>query len=129
MRVRRARRERSNGFAMPTRRTTSASEDYGLPFTMALQRISLEEQRSAGRRVGRSEPRPDATHPVSSPARRGQSQVPALLGDDYAGTASQWSWTIAADGGIGFTVEFGETLDRAGARRHADAVLTIASEL
>src|SRR4029453_8217131 len=44
MRVRRARRERSNGFAMPTRRTTSASEDYGLPFTMALQRISLEEQ-------------------------------------------------------------------------------------
>ncbi len=53
----------------------------------------------------------------------------AVTGGTYTGTASQWSRTIAADAGIGFTVELGPTLDRAGALQHAEAVLAVAAEL
>ena len=52
-----------------------------------------------------------------------------VTGGTYTGTASQWSRTIADEGGIGFTVELGPSLDAAGARRHADAVLAIAAAL
>lgn len=52
-----------------------------------------------------------------------------VTGGVYTGTASQWSRTIAAGGGIGFTVELGSSLGARGARRHAAAVLTIGGEL
>ncbi len=52
-----------------------------------------------------------------------------VTGGVYTGTASQWSRTIAADGGIGFTIELGSSLGQRGARRHAAAVLTVAGEL
>ena len=52
-----------------------------------------------------------------------------VSGGTYTGTASQWSRTIAAEGGIGFTVELGKKLSADGARQHAEAVLTVAGEL
>ncbi len=52
-----------------------------------------------------------------------------VTGGVYTGTASQWSRTIAAEGGIGFTIELGSSLGQRGARRHAAAVLTVAGEL
>ena len=52
-----------------------------------------------------------------------------ITGGTYTGTASQWSRAIAADGGIGFTVELGPELTSADAARHAAAVLTVATEL
>ncbi len=55
--------------------------------------------------------------------------VVEVTGGTYTGTASQWSRTIAAVDGIGFTVELGDTLPPDDAIRHADAVLTVATEL
>lgn len=52
-----------------------------------------------------------------------------VSGGTYTGTASQWSRTIAAEGGIGFTVELGERLSADGARQHAEAVLAVSGEL
>jgi murein peptide amidase A len=52
-----------------------------------------------------------------------------VTGGTYTGTASTWSRAIAADGGVGFTVELGESLTPEDARRHADAVLTVAEML
>ncbi|MCU0261756.1 MAG: DUF2817 domain-containing protein, partial [Ilumatobacteraceae bacterium] len=52
-----------------------------------------------------------------------------VTGGTYTGTASQWSRVVAAPEGIGFTVELGPTLDQADAGRHADAVLSVATEL
>ncbi len=52
-----------------------------------------------------------------------------VTGGTYTGTASQWSRTIAAVDGIGFTVELGDTMPPDDAIRHADAVLTVATEL
>jgi protein MpaA len=53
----------------------------------------------------------------------------AVTGGTYTGTASQWSRTVASADGIGFTVELGSELTSEDARRHAAAVLTVASEL
>lgn len=52
-----------------------------------------------------------------------------VTGGTYTGTASQWSRTVVDPGGVGFTVELGATLTRDDAIRHADAVLTVASEM
>ena len=52
-----------------------------------------------------------------------------VTGGTYTGTASQWSRTIVDPGGVGFTIELGPTLTRNDAIRHADAVLTVASEM
>lgn len=52
-----------------------------------------------------------------------------VTGGVYTGTASQWSRTVAADGGVGFTVELGSSLGARGARRHAAAVLSVAGDL
>ena len=52
-----------------------------------------------------------------------------VTGGVYTGTASQWSRTIAAEGGIGFTVELGSSLGARDARRHAAAVLAVAGDL
>ena len=52
-----------------------------------------------------------------------------VSGGTYTGTASQWSRTVVEPGGIGFTIELGPTLSRDDAIRHADAVLTVASEM
>ncbi|MDQ3391888.1 MAG: DUF2817 domain-containing protein [Actinomycetota bacterium] len=52
-----------------------------------------------------------------------------VSGGTYTGTASQWSRTIAAEGGIGFTVELGKRLSADGARQHAEAVLAVSGEL
>jgi murein peptide amidase A len=53
----------------------------------------------------------------------------AVTGGTYTGTASTWSREIAGDGGVGFTVELGASLTPEDARRHADAVLTVAAML
>jgi protein MpaA len=53
----------------------------------------------------------------------------AVTGGTYTGTASQWSRTVVEAGGVGFTIELGPTLSRDDVIRHADAVLTIASEM
>ena len=52
-----------------------------------------------------------------------------VTGGTYTGTASQWSRTVVDTGGVGFTVELGPTLTRDDAIRHAEAVLTVASEM
>jgi protein MpaA len=52
-----------------------------------------------------------------------------VTGGTYTGTASQWSRTVTADGGFGFTVELGPSLTDAEAERHAEAVVTVAAEL
>jgi protein MpaA len=52
-----------------------------------------------------------------------------VSGGTYTGTASQWSRTIAADDGLGFTVELGPTLTADEAARHAAAVLAVAASL
>ena len=52
-----------------------------------------------------------------------------ITGGTYSGTASQWSRTVADEGGIGFTVELGTELTPDDAARHAAAVLTVAGEL
>ncbi len=52
-----------------------------------------------------------------------------VTGGTYTGTASQWSRTVVDPGGVGFTVELGSTLPRDDAIRHAEAVLTVASEM
>jgi protein MpaA len=52
-----------------------------------------------------------------------------VTGGTYTGTASQWSRSVAADGGAGFTVELGATLSPAEARTHAEAVIAVAIEL
>jgi murein peptide amidase A len=53
----------------------------------------------------------------------------AVTGGTYTGTASQWSRTVVAAGGIGFTIELGAELPRDDTIRHAEAVLTVASEI
>jgi murein peptide amidase A len=55
--------------------------------------------------------------------------VVEVTGGTYTGTASTWSRSIAAPGGVGFTVELGPNLPPDDARRHADAVLTIAGAM
>jgi protein MpaA len=52
-----------------------------------------------------------------------------VSGGTYTGTASQWSRSVAADGGAGFTIELGATLSPAETRIHAEAVLTVTGEL
>ncbi len=52
-----------------------------------------------------------------------------VTGGTYTGTASQWSRTVVDPGGVGFTIELGPTLTRDDAIRHAEAVLTVASEM
>lgn len=52
-----------------------------------------------------------------------------VSGGTYTGTASQWSRSVAADGGVGFTIELGVTLSPAEVRTHAEAVLTVTGEL
>jgi protein MpaA len=52
-----------------------------------------------------------------------------VSGGTYTGTASQWSRSVAADGGFGFTIELGATLSPTEVRTHAEAVLTVTSEL
>lgn len=52
-----------------------------------------------------------------------------VTGGTYTGTASQWSRTVLDADGVGFTVELGATLTRDDAVRHANAVLTVASEM
>lgn len=53
----------------------------------------------------------------------------AVTGGTYTGTASTWSRTIAAPGGIGFTVELGPVLDDAEVHRHAEAVRSVATDM
>jgi protein MpaA len=55
--------------------------------------------------------------------------IVAVTGGTYTGTASQWSRTVVEDQGVGFTIELGPTLTRDDAVRHANAVLTVASEM
>ena len=52
----------------------------------------------------------------------------AVTGGTYTGTASQWSRTVAADAGIGFTIELGPTLTEADVANHVSAVLAVATE-
>ena len=52
----------------------------------------------------------------------------AVTGGTYTGTASQWSRTVAAESGIGFTIELGESLTEADVTNHVAAVLAVASE-
>ena len=53
----------------------------------------------------------------------------AVTGGTYTGTASQWSRTVVESQGVGFTVELGPTLTDDDELRHANAVLTVASEM
>jgi protein MpaA len=53
----------------------------------------------------------------------------AVSGGTYTGTASQWSRTVVEPRGVGFTVELGPTLTDDDEIRHANAVLTVASEM
>ena len=53
----------------------------------------------------------------------------AVTGGTYTGTASQWSRTVVEPRGVGFTVELGPTLTDDDEVRHANAVLTVASEM
>lgn len=53
----------------------------------------------------------------------------AVTGGTYTGTASTWSRTISASGGVGVTVELGSVLDDAEVHRYADAVRTIAADM
>jgi murein peptide amidase A len=53
----------------------------------------------------------------------------AVTGGTYTGTASQWSRTVVEPAGVGFTVELGPTLTDEDEVRHANAVLTVASEM
>jgi protein MpaA len=52
-----------------------------------------------------------------------------VTGGTYTGTAPQWTRTVVAADGVGFTVELGPTLSTDEARAHAQAVLTVAGEL
>jgi protein MpaA len=52
-----------------------------------------------------------------------------VSGGTYTGTASIWSRSITSPDGVGFTVELGPTLSAEDARRHAEAVLTVATEM
>jgi protein MpaA len=52
-----------------------------------------------------------------------------VTGGTYTGTASQWSRTVVGPGGVGFTIELGPELPRDEVIRHAEAVITIATEL
>jgi protein MpaA len=52
-----------------------------------------------------------------------------VTGGTYTGTAPQWTRTIVAPDGVGFTVELGPTLSADDARTHAQAVLAVAGEL
>jgi hypothetical protein len=52
-----------------------------------------------------------------------------VTGGTYTGTAPQWTRTIVAPNGVGFTVELGPSLSADEARTHAQAVLTVAGEL
>jgi protein MpaA len=52
-----------------------------------------------------------------------------VTGGTYTGTASQWSRTVVETGGVGFTIELGPSLTRDEVITHAEAVLTIASEM
>ena len=56
--------------------------------------------------------------------------LPILLvtGGTYTGTASQWSRTITAQGGTGFTIELGPTLSDSEALTHAQAVVAVAEK-
>ena len=55
--------------------------------------------------------------------------IVAVTGGTYTGTASQWSRTVLAEPGAGFTVELGPTLTPDQARAHADAVLAVTAEI
>lgn len=52
-----------------------------------------------------------------------------VSGGTYTGTASQWSRSVAAEGGAGFTIELGASLSPSEVVTHAEAVLTVTSEL
>jgi protein MpaA len=52
-----------------------------------------------------------------------------VTGGTYTGTASQWSRTVVDAEGVGFTIELGPSLTPDEVIVHADAVLTIASEM
>ncbi len=52
-----------------------------------------------------------------------------VTGGTYTGTASQWSRTVVDTGGVGFTIELGPSLTRDEVIVHAEAVLTVASEM
>ncbi|HWM20567.1 MAG TPA: M14 family zinc carboxypeptidase [Ilumatobacteraceae bacterium] len=52
-----------------------------------------------------------------------------VTGGTYTGTASQWSRTVVDSGGVGFTIELGPSLTPDEVTTHAEAVLTIASEM
>lgn len=51
-----------------------------------------------------------------------------VSGGTYTGTASQWSRTVTADGGTGFTIELGASLSADEAKNHADAVIAVTLE-
>ena len=51
-----------------------------------------------------------------------------VSGGTYTGTASQWSRTITAQGGTGFTIELGPTLSEAEALTHGQAVLAVSEK-
>jgi protein MpaA len=53
----------------------------------------------------------------------------AVTGGTYTGTASQWSRTVVETEGVGFTIELGPSLTRDEVITHAEAVLTVASEM
>ena len=55
--------------------------------------------------------------------------IVAVSGGTYTGTASQWSRTVVDAAGVGFTIELGPTLTADEVIVHAEAVLTIASEM
>jgi len=55
--------------------------------------------------------------------------IVAVTGGTYTGTASQWSRTVLAEPGTGFTVELGPTLTPDQARAHADAVIAVTAEI
>lgn len=51
-----------------------------------------------------------------------------VTGGTYTGTASQWSRTVTAEGGTGFTIELGASLTDDEAAMHAGAVIAVAQE-
>ena len=66
-----------------------------------------------------------------APGTPGSPDLPLVevTGGTYTGTASQWSRTVVDTGGVGFTIELGPSLTRDEVIVHAEAVLTVASEM
>ena len=51
-----------------------------------------------------------------------------IVGGRYTGTGAQWTESVTAKNGVGFTVEFGDDLRENEAQKNADAIFTIVEE-